>query len=42
MTTKPLAAIEKTNLVLAVGVTALGGLVWGREDHLVPDDRRPG
>ena len=30
MTTKPLAAIEKTNLVLAVGVTALGGLVWGR------------
>ncbi|MGA7741214.1 MAG: ATP synthase subunit I [Polyangia bacterium] len=30
MTTKPLAAIEKTNLVLAVAVTALGGLVWGK------------
>jgi hypothetical protein len=30
MTTKPLGAIEKTNLVLAVAVTALGGLVWGR------------
>jgi hypothetical protein len=30
MTTKPLAAIEKTNLVLALAVTALGGLVWGR------------
>ena len=30
MTTKPLAAIEKTNLVLALSVTALGGVVWGR------------
>ena len=30
MTTKPLAAIEKTNLVLALAVTALGGLVWGK------------
>ena len=30
MTTKPLAAIEKTNLVLALAVTALGGVVWGR------------
>jgi hypothetical protein len=30
MTTRPLAAIEKTNLVLALAVTALGGLVWGR------------
>ena len=29
MTTKPLAAIEKTNLVLALAVTALGGVVWG-------------
>ena len=30
MTSKPLAAIEKTNLVLALAVTALGGLVWGK------------
>ena len=30
MTTKPLAAIEKTNLALALAVTALGGVVWGR------------
>ena len=30
MTTKPLGAIEKTNLVLAAAVTALGGLVWGK------------
>ena len=30
MTTKPLAAIEKTNLVLALAVTELGGVVWGR------------
>jgi len=30
MTTKPLAAIEKTNLVLALAVTALGGLAWGK------------
>jgi hypothetical protein len=30
MTTKPLAAIEKTNLVLALAVTALGGLAWAR------------
>ena len=30
MTTKPLAAIAKTNLALAVAVTALGGLVWGK------------
>jgi hypothetical protein len=30
MKTKPLAAIEKTNLVLAVVVTVLGGVVWGR------------
>jgi len=30
MTTKPLAAIEKTNLVLALAVTALGGAVWGK------------
>ena len=30
MTKRPLAAIEKTNLVLALVVTALGGLVWGR------------
>ena len=34
MTTKPLAAIEKTNLVLAVAVTALGGLVWGKSGLL--------
>jgi hypothetical protein len=30
MTKRPLAVIEKTNLVLAVGVTALGGLVWDK------------
>ncbi len=30
MKKKPLAAIEKTNLLLAVGVTALGGLVWDK------------
>jgi hypothetical protein len=30
MTRKPLGAIEKTNLVLALAVTALGGLVWGK------------
>jgi hypothetical protein len=30
MTTKPLAAIEKTNLVLALAVTALGGVAWGK------------
>ena len=34
MTSKPLAAIEKTNLVLAVAVTALGGLVWGKSGLL--------
>ena len=34
MTTKPLAAIEKTNLVLALAVTALGGLVWGKSGLL--------
>jgi hypothetical protein len=34
MTAKPLAAIEKTNLVLAVAVTALGGLVWGKSGLL--------
>ena len=34
MTTKPLGAIEKTNLVLAVAVTALGGLVWGKSGLL--------
>jgi ATP synthase I chain len=30
MSSKPLGAIEKTNLVLALAVTALGGLVWGK------------
>jgi hypothetical protein len=30
MSNKPLGAIEKTNLVLALAVTALGGLVWGK------------
>jgi hypothetical protein len=34
MTTKPLAAIEKTNLVLALAVTALGGVVWGKSGLL--------
>jgi ATP synthase I chain len=34
MTSKPLAAIEKTNLVLALAVTALGGLVWGKSGLL--------
>jgi len=29
MKNRPLAAIERTNLALAVGMTALSGLVWG-------------
>ncbi len=34
MKSKPLSAIEKTNLILALLVTALGGLVWGRSGLL--------
>jgi hypothetical protein len=34
MTRKPLAAIEKTNLILALTVTVLGGAVWGRSGLL--------
>lgn len=34
MSSKPLGAIEKTNLVLALAVTALGGLVWGKSGLL--------
>jgi len=34
MTRKPLAAIERTNLILALAVTALGGLVWGKSGLL--------
>ena len=30
MSSKPFGVIEKTNLVLALAVTALGGLVWGK------------